>query len=192
MNETSAEHGAPPSAPSAGPGRRPAAFVDRDGVLNRRPGAGYVLRAEDLQVLPHAAEGLRALRALGYAIVVITNQRAVALGSLAPDELTRIHARLEAELAAAGATIDRIEHCPHGDEDGCACRKPRPGMILRASTALGLDPSRSVLIGDDPRDLAAGEAAGVPVRVLLPSDGDLRVAVVEVRRLLETSLRSDP
>lgn len=161
---------------------RPAAFVDRDGVLNRRPGAGYVLRADDLHVLPHAAEGLRALRALGYAIVVITNQRAVALGRLAPDELTRIHARLERELAAGGATIDRLEHCPHDDSDGCACRKPKPGMILRAAAALCLDVSRSVLIGDDPRDLAAGEAAGVPVRVLLPSDGDLRVAVDEVRR----------
>ncbi|MCO5166753.1 MAG: HAD-IIIA family hydrolase [Planctomycetes bacterium] len=161
---------------------RPAAFVDRDGVLNRRPGRGHVLRAEDLDVLPHAAEGLVALRALGYAIVVVTNQRAVALGTLAPAELGRIHARLTLELARGGATVDRIEHCPHDDQDGCACRKPRPGMLLRAAEALGLDVSRSVLIGDDPRDLAAAEAAGVPVRVLLPSDGDLRVAVDEVRR----------
>jgi D-glycero-D-manno-heptose 1,7-bisphosphate phosphatase len=160
--------------------RRPAAFVDRDGVLNRRPGAGYVLRAEDLVVLPHAAEGLRRLRDLGYAIVVISNQRAVSLGLLSTDELARVNARLVAELGPG--LVDRIEVCPHGDEDGCACRKPKPGMLLRAAEALGLDVSRSVLIGDDPRDLAAGEAAGVPVRVLLPSDGDLRVAVDEVVR----------
>lgn len=167
---------------SRAPGRRPAAFVDRDGVLNRRPGAGYVLRAEDLHVLPHAAEGLRALRALGYAIVVVSNQRGVALGQLTHDELARINARLLDELSRGGATVDRVECCPHDGADGCPCRKPKPGMILRAAQALGLDVSRSVLIGDDPRDLAAGEAAGVPVRVLLPSDGDLRAAVDEVRR----------
>lgn len=151
-------------------------------MLNRRPGKGWVLTPEDLVVLPHAAEGLRELRAMGYAIVVVTNQRSVALGRLSEETLARIHARLEAVLGEAGATIDRIEHCPHDDPDGCACRKPRPGMLLRAAEALGLDLARSVLIGDDPRDLAAGEAAGVPVRVLLPSDGDLRVAVAEVAR----------
>lgn len=162
--------------------KRPAAFVDRDGVLNRSPGKGWVLRADDLHVLPHAAEGLRALRALGYAIVVISNQRAVALGTLDPAELEEINRKLVEELARQGATIDRLELCPHDDHDGCACRKPRPGMLLRAAEALGLDCARSVLIGDDPRDLQAGEAAGVPVRVLLPRDGDLRLAVDEVRR----------
>jgi D-glycero-D-manno-heptose 1,7-bisphosphate phosphatase len=162
---------------------RAAAFVDRDGVLNRSPGHGaWVLGVDDLHVLPHAAEGLRGLRALGYAIVVVSNQRAIALGTLTEAELARINHKLVDELARQGATIDRLEHCPHDDPDGCACRKPRPGMILRAAAALGLDPARSVLIGDDPRDLQAGEAAGVPVRVLLPRDGDLRVAVDEVRR----------
>jgi D-glycero-D-manno-heptose 1,7-bisphosphate phosphatase len=151
-------------------------------VLNKRPGKEWVLTPEQLHVLPHAAEGLRELRALGYVIVVVTNQRSVALGRLTEETLARIHARLVAVLGEQGATIDRIEHCPHDDPDGCACRKPRPGMLLRAAQALELDLARSVLIGDDPRDLAAGEAAGVPVRVLLPSDGDLRVAVAEVRR----------
>lgn len=161
-------------------GLRPAAFIDRDGVLNRRPGKGYVLRAEDLVVLPHAAEGLRALRARGYAIVVISNQRAVSLGLLTPAELERVNARLVAELGPG--LIDRIEVCPHGDDDGCACRKPRPGMLLRAAEALDLDLASSILIGDDPRDLAAGEAAGVPVRELLPTDGDLREAVAAALR----------
>ncbi len=157
---------------------RPAAFIDRDGVLNFRPGLGYVTRPEELRVLPHAAAGLRALREAGYAIVVVSNQRGIARGLMTEADLQRVNAKLVDELARGGATVDRLEHCPH-DEGTCACRKPRPGMLLRAAEALGLDLGRSLLVGDDPRDLEAAAAAGVPVRVLLPSDGDLRVGVAE-------------
>jgi D-glycero-D-manno-heptose 1,7-bisphosphate phosphatase len=158
---------------------RPAAFVDRDGVLNLRPGLGYVTRPEELRVLPHAAAGLRALREAGYVIVVVSNQRGIARGLMTEADLQRVNAKLVDELARDGATIDRLEHCPHDEAAACACRKPRPGMLLRAAEALGLDLGRSLLVGDDPRDLEAAAAAGVPVRVLLPSDGDLRVGVAE-------------
>lgn len=158
---------------------RPGAFIDRDGVLNARPGLGYVTRPEELRVLPHAAAGLRALREAGYAVVVVSNQRGIGRGLMTEADLQRVNARLVDELAAGGATVDRLEHCPHDEGDGCACRKPRPGMLLRAAEALGLDLGRSLLVGDDPRDLEAAAAAGVPVRVLLPSDGDLRVGVAQ-------------
>lgn len=164
---------------------RPAAFIDRDGVLNERPpdARRYVLRPEQLRVLPHAAEGLRTLRARGYALVVISNQRGVGAGLMTAADLEAVNGALTAELGRQGATIDRLEVCPH--LEGCECRKPKPGMILRAAEALGLDLGRSLLIGDDPRDLEAGQAAGVPVRVLMPSDGDLRTAVAEALRQVD-------
>lgn len=172
---------------SADAARRPAAFIDRDGVLNARPpdAVRYVLRPDQLRVLPHAAEGLRTLRARGYALVMISNQRGVGTGAMTAADLEAVHERLVAELGRQGATLDRLEHCPHDSTDGCSCRKPRPGMILRARDALGLDLSRSLLIGDDPKDVEAGLAAGVPVRVLMASDGDLRAAVAEALRQVD-------
>lgn len=169
----------------ADPGLRPAAFVDRDGVLNARPpdSVRYVLSPDALHVLPHAAEGLRSLRDRGFAIVVISNQRGVGAGLMTQADLEAVHAKLVAELGRQGATLDRLEVCPH--LDGCLCRKPKPGMLLSAAAALGLDLGRSLLIGDDPRDLEAGQAAGVPIRVLLPSDGDLREAVAEALRQVD-------
>ncbi len=133
------------------------------------------MRPDDLEVLPHAAAGLRLLRERGYVIVVVTNQKGVGKALMTEADLARIHARLASDLAREGATLDRIEHCPH--LEGCTCRKPAPGMLLRAARDLGLDLSRSVLIGDDPRDIGAARAAGVPLRILMPSDGDLRAAV---------------
>ncbi len=155
-------------------------------MLNARPpdAVRYVLAPDALRVLPHAAEGLRRLAARGFALVVITNQRGVATGRMTAADLDRIHAALEAALARAGVRLDALEVCPH-DDGACGCRKPAPGMLLRAADRLGLDLARSVLVGDDPRDLEAGRRAGVPLRVLLRSDGDLRAAVARVEALLD-------
>ncbi|MEZ6183661.1 MAG: HAD family hydrolase [Planctomycetota bacterium] len=159
----------------------PAAFLDRDGVLNHRiPGDTYVTRPEELEVLPHVPEAIRALRARGYRIVVFTNQRGVARGFMDLEDVARIHAKLERVLAEAGAPLDAIYCCPHDNGDGCACRKPLPGMLLDAARDLDLDLGRSVLVGDTPRDLAAGEAAGVPHRFQIESDGDLRQVLGQV------------
>ncbi|MGE0713257.1 MAG: D-glycero-alpha-D-manno-heptose-1,7-bisphosphate 7-phosphatase [Planctomycetota bacterium] len=166
------------ASPSGHPSGRPAAFLDRDGVLNHRiPGDTYVTRPEELEVLPHVPEAARRLRAAGYALVVVTNQRGVARGFMSEEDLAAVHEVLRAAFAAAGAPLDAIYYCPHDRHHGCACRKPRPGMLLRAIEELGLDPSRSLLIGDSDHDLRAAEAAGVPVRVLMESDGDLREAL---------------
>lgn len=162
-------------------GSRPAAFLDRDGVLNHRlPGDTYVTRPDELEVLPHAAEAVADLRRRGYLIVVVTNQRGVGRGLMSPDDLERVHARLRRELAAAGAPLDAIYACPHDRDDGCRCRKPRPGLIEQALAEHAIDLERSVLIGDSERDLEAGRAAGVPVLLRIESDGDLREALGDV------------
>lgn len=157
---------------------RQAAFLDRDGVLNHRiPGDTYVTCPEELEVLPHVAEAARRLAAAGYALVVVTNQRGVARGFMSLEDVGRIHAKLRAAFEAAGAPLSGVYVCPHDRDEGCGCRKPAPGMLLAARAELDLDLGRSLLIGDSESDLAAAEAAGVPVRVLMESDGDLREAL---------------
>jgi D-glycero-D-manno-heptose 1,7-bisphosphate phosphatase len=136
-----------------------AVFVDRDGVINAnfeldgRPVAPA--RFEDFRLLPGVAEALQALKAAGFAIVVVTNQPDVATGRTPRQTVEAMHARLRAELP-----IDQIKVCFHTDADGCACRKPKPGMLLEAAAERGIDLARSYIVGDRWRDIGAGRAAG--------------------------------
>lgn len=160
----------------------PAAFLDRDGVLNHRiPGDTYVTRPDELEVLPHVSEAARRLAAAGYALVVITNQRGVARGFMSLTDVEAIHAKLKEHFQAAGAPLAGVYVCPHDRDEGCPCRKPRPGMLLQAAKDLGLDLSASLLIGDSESDLAAAKAAGVPRQALIESDSDLRLALDELQ-----------
>jgi D-glycero-D-manno-heptose 1,7-bisphosphate phosphatase len=139
--------------------RRPAVFLDRDGVLNRayvRGGKPHPpASAEALEILPDVAAGLRALRACGFPRVVVTNQPDVARGVTSRGEVERIHERLLRELE-----LDAVYACFHDDTAGCGCRKPRPGLLLRAAADLELDLSASYLIGDRRSDIEAGRSAG--------------------------------
>lgn len=140
-------------------GRRRALFLDRDGVLNEALG-GEPPRApsdpSELRLFPGVAERLAGLRAAGLLLVVVTNQPEVARGTLTAGALERIHDRLRRELPC----LDEIAVCPHDDADGCGCRKPRPGLVTLAAERLGVDLSRSYLVGDRWRDVEAGRAAG--------------------------------
>lgn len=144
--------------------RRPAVFLDRDGTINRE--VNYLADPADFELLPGVPAALRALRAAGYELIVVTNQSGVARGLLDLATLDAIHARMIAELADSGVPLAGIQSCPHhpdfgpADERDCACRKPLPGMLLRASDALRIDLHRSWMIGDTLRDLQAGHAAG--------------------------------
>ncbi|MBL4849964.1 MAG: HAD family hydrolase [Planctomycetes bacterium] len=158
-----------------------AAFLDRDGVLNHRiPGDTYVKTPAELEILPHVAEAAQRLQAAGYLLVVVTNQRGVARGMLSLDDLEAIHDKLRDHFSAAGAPLSAVYVCTHERDAGCACRKPKPGMLLRAAEELGLDLSSSLLIGDSASDLAAAEAAGVPLRAQIESDSDLRLALKDL------------
>jgi D-glycero-D-manno-heptose 1,7-bisphosphate phosphatase len=150
-----------------------AAFLDRDGTLNRPPAPGrYITKPHDLRLLDGVTEAVDHLHTEGYACVVVSNQRGVALGHLTEEDLASIDARLRNLVE-----LDGTYYCTHHLEAGCPCRKPEPGLLVRAAAELALDLSRSVMIGDSESDLEAGRRAGcIPVKVA-PADGALLAAV---------------
>lgn len=145
-----------------------AVFLDRDGVINRvvvRDGRPYSpARLEDLEILPGVGEAVEALRAAGFQIVVVTNQPDVARGLQSLEVIEAMHDRIRAELS-----VHEIKVCYHVDEDGCECRKPKPGMLLEAAVARSIDLARSYMVGDRWRDIEAGKAAGCSTILV---DGD--------------------
>jgi len=157
--------------------RRPAIFFDRDGVVNRFPGAGqYVNRRADFHVLPEFVASLRIARERGYAAVVVTNQRGVARGFMTIEALDEIHDALRAELAAAGLALDDIYACTAGD-NAHPHRKPNPGMLLDAAARHGLDLSASWMIGDSETDITAGQRAGCRTIRIAPPDAETAATV---------------
>jgi D-glycero-D-manno-heptose 1,7-bisphosphate phosphatase len=139
---------------------RAAVFLDRDGVLNevRMDGAtaSTPRTVAELQILPTAKADLGRLREAGYVLLVVSNQPDVARGDLSLDAVEEINRALRAALP-----IDAVYVCPHDTRDGCACRKPKPGLIRAGAREWGVDLARSWLIGDRWVDLAAAEAAGI-------------------------------
>lgn len=142
-----------------------AVFLDRDGTLIEE--VNYLSRVDQVRLIPGAAAAVRRLNDAGARVVVVTNQAGVARGYFPEDRVAEVHARLSAVLAEQGARVDAYYHCPHHATEGvgaykldCDCRKPRPGMLLTAARDLGLDLSRSWMVGDKVCDLKAGAAAG--------------------------------
>lgn len=153
---------------------RRAVFLDRDGTLVDE--LGFLARAEDLRLLPGAAEAVRRLNAAGWLALVVTNQSGIARGLFGERELAAVHARLALELAAGGAHLDDVLWCPHHPSEGvapwrtrCACRKPEPGMVLEAARRHGLALEHSWMIGDSLRDLECGTRAGLAGSLLVTS-----------------------
>ena len=137
-------------------------FLDRDGVLNRStPERPFVTRWEEFDLLPGVAEAIALLNQSGRKVIVVTNQRCVALGLCTESELVALHERLQDNLARQGARLDAIYYCPHSDGQ-CNCRKPLPGMFERAFCDFpGARASNSIMIGDSLRDIEAGTALGM-------------------------------
>lgn len=135
-----------------------AVFLDRDGTLMRD--VGYPRRPEDVDLLPGVIEALRACRAAGYRLAIISNQSGVGRGYFGPEAVDAVHGRLLELLSHHGIEIDDAQYCLHAPEDHCACRKPSPLMVRRSAAALGADPAESFMVGDKASDVEAGQRAG--------------------------------
>ena len=141
--------------------RAPTVILDRDGVLNKRPPkARYVRNWSEFEWLPGTKEALRLLKEAGYRVIVVSNQAGIARGEMSEEALRQIHERMRAEAAEAGGEIEAVYYCPHNWDEGCECRKPKPGLLFQAQRELNLDLSRTVFAGDDERDAEAADRAG--------------------------------
>jgi D-glycero-D-manno-heptose 1,7-bisphosphate phosphatase len=139
---------------------RGAVFLDRDGVLTRsfvRNGKPFAPRKlSEFRILPGAAAAVARLKKAGFVVVVVTNQPDLGHGLISHEELAAMHARLSENVA-----VDAILVCPHRQDEGCACRKPKPGLIRRAMRRFRPDPAHSYMVGDRWSDIVAGRAAGL-------------------------------
>jgi len=149
-----------------------ALLLDRDGVVN--VDTGHVHRVKDVTFVPGIFELCRAAHAMGYLLVIVTNQAGIGRGLYTEDDFRALTAWMERRFAAEGAPVARVYHSPYHPVHGVgpyrresACRKPEPGMVLRARAELGLDLAASILVGDRPSDIEAGRRAGVGTNVLL-------------------------
>lgn len=155
-------------------------FLDRDGVINRKPPDGrYVTSWREFEFLPGAVAAVRLLNDAGFRVIVVSNQRGVARGMMTEEAVRRIHDRMVQKMASRGARIDAVYFCPH-EEGTCQCRKPGVGMFLQARAAYpDISFADSCVIGDSQRDAAAARTLGARVFLIgaAPGPGSLLEAV---------------
>jgi D-glycero-D-manno-heptose 1,7-bisphosphate phosphatase len=147
-----------------------AIFLDRDGVIceNR---SDHVKSWSEFRFLPDAKASLAALSRLGLPIVVVTNQAAIGRGMVSAEAVEEIHRQMMAEVAAYGGHIERVLYCPHRPDEACDCRKPQPGLLLKAAAEMGLDLTRSYMVGDAATDLLAAQQVGCRSFLVLTGRG---------------------
>lgn len=133
--------------------------LDRDGVINK-DSASYIKSPKEWQAVPGSLAAIAKLTSLGYKIVIATNQSGIARGYFTIDTLNAIHKKMLAKINAAGGHIEHIFICPHGPNDNCGCRKPKPGLLLQAASQLHISPSEMLVIGDSIRDITAAQSFG--------------------------------
>lgn len=141
------------------------AFLDRDGVINND--LGYVYKTDDFSFTDGCIEALKILQEKGFALIIVTNQSGIGRGYYTEQDYQHLTGWYLDALSKAGVTITHVYHCPHAPEDGCACRKPNPGLFLQASQDYDIDFSSSLMIGDKFSDMEAAKTAGIQRRYLL-------------------------
>lgn len=138
-------------------------FLDRDGVLNRRIVDDYVRAWADWEWLPGNLEALAELAKLFSRIVIVTNQRGISRKLMSSEDLEDIHQHMLADIEAAGGRIDAVYHCPHGRDEGCNCRKPKPGMIFQAQGQFpAINLAKSMMVGDSVSDMELAFPLEIP------------------------------
>ena len=169
--------------------RQKAIFLDRDGTINKY--VGFLRNIDDFDLLPGVADAIKMINASGYLAVVVTNQPVIARGEVTVPELQEIHNKMETLLGEEGAYLDAIYYCPHHPHKGyageieelkinCSCRKPKPGMLLKAAEDLNIDISRSWMIGDGENDVKAGKAAGCETVIIGSDDYGAKMTAVSL------------
>ena len=172
----------------------PAAFLDRDGVIN--VDSGYVGQWEDFEYLPDAVEGLKQLQNAGFKLFVVTNQSGIARGYYTEDDFLALTKAMTADLSAKGVTLAAVYYCPYLEDADLEpyrvasyLRKPEPGMLIKAAQDHDIDVSRSIMVGDKVSDMVAAERAGVPGRYHV-TEGRPHDASTRVSSLLEAALEA--
>lgn len=159
--------------------KQKAVFLDRDGTINVYK--GFLRNIEEFELIPGIETAIKKINDSGYLTIVVTNQPVIARGEIKWNELEEIHNKMETELGKAGAYLDRIYFCPHHPHRGyegeivelkidCDCRKPKPGMLLKAAKDFNIDLTQSFMVGDSDNDIKAGIAAGCNSILINSSD----------------------
>lgn len=157
-------------------------IADRDGVLNREAGQGWVTHPEAWAWEAGALDALRLLAERGIRVSVATNQSCIGRGLASRQEIEAVHRRMRREAAAAEGPIAAVFYCPHAPGEGCDCRKPRPGLLHRAVAASHMPTDVALFVGDASRDLEAGRAAGVPTVLVRTGKGRATEAAGDLRQ----------
>ncbi|MBN1434168.1 D-glycero-beta-D-manno-heptose 1,7-bisphosphate 7-phosphatase [Candidatus Fermentibacterales bacterium] len=158
--------------------RPPPVFLDRDGVINQNRD-DYVRSLSQWVPIAGSLQAIARLSRAGHPVVVVSNQSAIARGLTTSDEVDRIHERMVAEVAELGGRIAGVYCCPHHPDEGCACRKPRTGLIERAASELSIDLRGGFMVGDAASDMAMARAAGL--RAVLVQTGRGRLQLLLIR-----------
>lgn len=162
----------------------PAIFLDRDGVIieNR---TSYVRSWADVFIFPQALKALSALSQASFRIIIVTNQSVIGRGIITQEEADHINTRLIDKITLAGGRIDSVFMCPHTPSQDCSCRKPKPGLLIKASHKLSLDLKNSLIFGDALSDLKAGQNAGLKQTILVRTGrGHEQAQLKEAQNLL--------
>lgn len=169
--------------------RQKAIFLDRDGTINRY--VGFLRSLDEFELLPGAAEAIRAINRSEYLAIIVTNQPVIARGEVTEEQLRRIHNKMETLLGREGAYLDGIYYCPHHPHKGyegeipelkidCGCRKPKPGLLLQAAKDFNIDLAASWMIGDSENDIRAGQAAGCKTALIGTEDHGQQISVKDL------------
>ena len=178
--------------------KQKAIFLDRDGTINKY--VGFLRKEEEFELLPGVAVAIKKINESGYLAIVVTNQPVIARGEVTYSQLENIHNKMETLLGKEGAYLDGIYFCPHHPHSGyegevkelkidCDCRKPKPGMLLKAAEDLNIDLSQSYMVGDGENDIKAGKAAGCKTVLVGEDEYGQDICVASLKDFVDQYLR---